>query len=552
MTGHSTLRETQAIGSDDGAIVTDSANDPPPPWWSAFRSPNFSVIWAASTAGLICIAMSDTASGWLMTSLNADPAAVSMVQVATNLPMFLFTLLAGALADIFDPRRFLLVVETSVAILTLFFAGMVSIAAITPVSLLAITFAVSAIWTMAAPAWLSITPALVAKRDLDGATAINGASYNISRALGPALGGGAIAAFGLAAPYWIFSAANLAAILALLWWRSPRKAPESLPMERLGGALRTGLRHAANNVHLSSTLARTLAFFPFASAYWALMPLVARNQMNGGSQYFGVLLGAIGAGAMGGALMLNWLKARLGPDGVVAAGTAATAVVLALLGVARDPTLGAVLCLIGGVAWILVLASLYVSAQVALPDWVRGRGLAIFLTVIFGAMTAGSVVWGQIAGAWGLPTALFAAAAGILIGGPLSWRWKIQTGAHVDLSPSLHWSRPHVDHHIDDREGPILVTVEYRVDGANRAAFLRAIEEIAHERKRDGAYAWGVFEDATNKERYWETFLIESWLELQHLRERVTKSDRLLENNVRLLLEEAPRPNFMVRSRSSP
>ncbi|HLH48622.1 MAG TPA: MFS transporter [Roseiarcus sp.] len=298
-------------------------------------------------------------------------------------------------------------------------------------------------------------------------------------------------------------------------------------------------------------MARTLAFFLFASAYWALMPLLARDQLNGGPRYFGVLLGAIGAGAMAGALALNWLKAKLGPNGVLATGTAVTAIILALFGIVRDPVFGAILCLVAGGAWILVLTSLYVSAQVGLPDWVRARGLAIFLTVIFGAMTAGGVIWGQLAAAWGLPAALWSAAAGIVLAFPLTWRWKIQTGAAVDLSPSLHWRRPHIDHQIGNREGPVLVTVEYWVDSANRQVFLRTIEEMGRERKRDGAYAWGVFEDASDKERYWETFLIESWLELQHLRERVTKADRTVEDRIRLLLKARPALTFMVRSRSS-
>jgi hypothetical protein len=262
------------------------------------------------------------------------------------------------------------------------------------------------------------------------------------------------------------------------------------------------------------------------------------------------LLGAIGAGAMAGALSLNWVKARIGPDGVVTAGTAVTAIVLALFGIVRDPNLGAILCLVGGGAWILILACLYVSAQVALPDWVRGRGLAIFLTAIFGAMTAGSMIWGQLAAAYGLQIALWSAAAGVVLAVPLTWRWKIQTAASIDLSPSLHWRRPQIDHRIENREGPVLVAVEYRVASANRQAFLQAIEEMGHERQRDGAYAWGVFEDATNSERYWETFLIESWLELQHLRERVTKADRMIEDRVRLLLKSPPEPTFMVRSRS--
>jgi predicted MFS family arabinose efflux permease len=530
---------------------TNGADDPTPPWWSAFRRRAFTVIWAASTAGLIGIAMSDTASAWLMTSLNPDPAAVSMVQVAANLPMFLFTLLAGALADIFDARRFLLVVETGIALLTIAFAALVSLGAVTPLSLLVLTFALSAVWTMAAPAWLAIVPLLAPKRDLDSATAINAASYNVSRALGPALGGAAIAIFGLASPFWIFSASNLAAIAALSWWRGPRRAPESLPVERLSSALRIGLRHAANNRHLSATLARALAFFPFASAYWALMPLLARQQLTGGPQYFGVLLGAIGAGAMAGALILNWLKARLGADRLLAAGTILTAIVLALLGVARDPIVGVILCLAAGVAWILVLASLYVSAQLALPDWVRGRGLAIFLTVIFGAMTAGSALWGEIARAYGLPSAYFAAGVGALVSLVLASRFRIQTGAAVDLSPSLHWRQPRTDHLIKNKEGPVLVTVDYRVDEENRAAFLEAVEEMGHERKRDGAYAWGVFEDATDKEHYSESFLIESWLEFLHLRERVTKADRVVEDRVRALVKAPPQPIFLVRARAA-
>jgi MFS family permease len=325
-----------------------------------------------------------------------------------------------------------------------------------------------------------------------------------------------------------------------------------LPVERLNSALRTGLRHAANNRHLTSTLARTLAFFPFASAYWALMPLIARKQIVGGPRYFGVLLAAIGVGAILGAFTLNGLKAKLGPDRLVAAGTAATAIALALFGLVHDPIIAVAVCVFAGASWILVLASLYVSAQVALPDWVRGRGLAIFLTVIFGAMTAGSAIWGQIAGAAGLPAAQFIAAMGILLAIPLTWRWKIQTGSEADLSPSMHWRAPSVDHEIGNKDGPVLVTVEYRLDGANTAAFLNAIEEIGHERKRDGAYAWGIFQDATDKERFWESFLIESWLEFLRVRERVTKADRLLEDRVRLLLQTPPRPTFMVRSKRAP
>jgi predicted MFS family arabinose efflux permease len=519
------------------------------PWWGPFRHRAFAALWAANLLGMIGVAMSDMASGWLMTSLNADPTAVSRVQVAANLPMFLFTLLAGALTDLFDLRRFLLAVEAVILAVTLVYAAMVALGAVTPASLLALTFVLSAVWTFAAPAWLAAAPQLVPRRDLDAATAINSAGYNVSRAVGPALGGLATAYLGIAAPFWFFCLCNVACIAVLLRWRGPRLSVARLPAERLMSALRMGFRHAANNRHMVSTLARSIGFFPFASAYWVLMPLLAREQMRGGPEVYGVLLSAIGAGAIAGALGLNWLKGKLGPDRLVAAGALATAAALTAFGFVRDPVTGATIGFFAGAFWIAVLATLYVSAQVALPDWVRGRGLAIFLTVIFGAMTFGGLVWGQVAKVFGLPAAMFAAAACVAIAVPLTSRWRIQTGAKLDFSPSGHWRLPDVDRGVADEEGPVLVVVEYQIDCVNRAAFLAAMQEQGSERKRDGAYAWMIFEDPSDGSRQWETFLMESWLEIRLFCERITKSDRLNEERLRALLVGPPTVRFMIASK---
>src|SRR5262249_40397036 len=161
--------------------------------------------------------------------------------------------------------------------------------------------------------------------------------------------------------------------------------------------------------------------------------------------------------------------------------------------------------------------SLNVSAQVALPEWARGRGLALFVTTFFGALTLGSAVWGQVAGMAGLPAAHFLAAAGALLAISLTWRWKLQTGAGIDLTPSRQWTAPVVTHEVEQDRGPVLVMVEYRIDPRNRDAFLAALERLGNERRRDGAYAWCVFEDAAQEGRMVETFLVESWLE--HLRQ---------------------------------
>ena len=522
--------------------------DPPPGRWGAFSRAAFTAIWTASIISNIGTAMFDTGSAWLMTSLNAHPIAVSSVRIAATLPIFLFTLPAGALADIIDSRRFLIGVEIAITVLSAIFATLVLLGFARPASLLLTTFLLSAGWSLTAPALLSITPLLVPRRELDGATAANSVGYNMSRAVGPALGGLAIAGLGIAAPFWLDAASNLAIIAALLWWRSPRKNAGSLPAERLTSAVRTGLRYAANSQHLRATLLRALAFFPFASAYWALLPLVARRQMVEGPEFYGFLLAAIGVGAISGSVALNWLKAKIGPDRVVASGTLGTAVALVMFGLAREPVLALCASLVAGASWTVVLASLYVSAQVALPDWVRARGLAILLTVVYGAMTVGSALWGQIAGLEGLQIAHFAAAVGAALAVPLTWRWKLQTAAEVDLSPSLHWRAPVMTKKVENDEGPVLVTVEYRIETEDRATFVQAVDELGYERKRDGAFAWGLFEDAAEPGRFVETFLIDSWLELRHLRERVTNADRMIEDQVRQLLKYPAKVTFLIAS----
>jgi predicted MFS family arabinose efflux permease len=534
-------------------LSTDlNASAPPtelgPPRWGAFSYAAFTVIWTASTISNIGTAMFDTASGWLITSLDTNPMSVSLVQVAVSLPLFLFTLPAGALADVIDSRRMLIGVEIAIVLVSAVFATVVSLGFASPGSLLLTTFLLGVAGALGAPAWLSITPLQVPRRELDSAVAANSVGFNLSRAVGPALGGVVIAAFGIATPFWIFGASNLGIIAALLWWRSPQKSVDSLPAERLTSAVRTGVRHAKNNRYLRATLGRSLAFFPFACAYWALLPLVARSQMTQGPELYGVLLGALGAGAMGGSFALNWLKATLGPDRVVALGTLATAFALVLFGLARDPAVAICACVVAGAAWTVVLTNLYVSAQVALPDWVRGRGLAIFLTVVFGAMTAGSALWGQVAGMEGLSIAHFAAAAGAVLAIPLTWRWKLQTGAGLDLTPSMHWRAPVVAQRVEHNHGPVLVTIDYRIDIKDRGEFLTALDELGYERKRDGAFAWGVFEDTASTGRFLEMFLIESWLELMHSYERVTKADRMLEEHIRRLLIAAPQISHLVAS----
>jgi predicted MFS family arabinose efflux permease len=260
-----------------------------------------------------------------------------------------------------------------------------------------------------------------------------------------------ISTLGIVAPFWVNAASNLGIVGALAWWRERRRPSTLLPAERFGQAMLTGLRYARHNFHLRCTLMRAIGFFLFASAYWALLPLEARDQIVGGPNLYGGLLGTIGVGAVSGAFFLPWMKSKLGPNRLMALGALGQALAMVLYGFAREPVLALTASAVAGASWIAALATLGVSAQVALPDWVRGRGLALYTTVFFGCLAVGSAVWGELAAWLGLATAHFVAAAGAVAAVPLTWRWKLQTGTEVDLSPSMHW--PATDYNAQHKQG---------------------------------------------------------------------------------------------------
>ena len=350
----------------------------------------------------------------------------------------------------------------------------------------------------------------------------------------------------IAVPFWCCCGGNLALLAALIWWRAPRKPTETLPAERLISAMMTGVRYVRYSREMDATLIRAAAFVPFAGAYLALLPLVARDQMGNGPEVFGELMAAIGLGSIAATLALNWLKARLDPNGLTALGTVGTILALLLFAAAREPLVALAASLIAGASWIIALTTFMVSAQVALPEWVRGRGLALFLTVYFGALTLGSAVWGEVASLEGVPFALSAAGAGALIGMALTWRWKLQTGAALNLTPSMRWRAPAFLNRMANDLGPILAISEYVIDPKDAVAFLAAMQDISLERRRDGAYAWHIFEDPDEGGKMIETYLVHSALELKFRQARVTMADQMMEDRVTQFLKSPPQTRYLV------
>jgi MFS family permease len=397
-----------------------------PSAWSPLRHRTFAVLWTATLISNVGTWMHDLAAGWLMTTLAPSPAMVSLVQAATTLPVFLFSLPAGALADRVDRRRMLIVIQTLMLLLAAFLSLLVFLNAITPGLLLAFTFGLGVCTAAMSPAWQAIVPRLVSKEDFPAAVALSAVSINLSRAIGPAMGGVLIASLGLAWPFLFNAATFLAVIAALVWWRPAVPAATQPAPESFVNAMATGVRHVWNSAPLKATQLRVVAFFAFASAYWALLPLIVRQRLDGGSQLYGVLVACIGLGAVTGAQFLPRLRARFGPDRVVIASTCGTALVLITFALVEIPAVAALACLVAGATWIAAISTFSVSVQLLLPDWVRARGLAVYNTIFYGSLTLGSIFWGQLGERFGIEAALLIAAAGILLGMTLARRIRLQ------------------------------------------------------------------------------------------------------------------------------
>ena len=520
-----------------------TSDAPVPGPWSPLRQPVFRALWIATVASNIGTWMQDVGAGWLMSSLTPSPLMVSLVQAATSLPMFLLALPAGAMADIVDRRRLLIFAEIWMLAAALGL-GIVTVAGkASPVTLLAFTFLIGLGAAMSSPAWQAVIPEVVTREELPAAVALGSIGINVARALGPALGGMAIAALGPGAPF-LLNAASFVGILSVLWlWKRPPRE-KVLPGERFVSAMRTGLRYAAHAPRFQAVLARTAAFVLPGSALWALLPLIARTQLMKGPEGYGILLGSLGAGAVAGAMFLPRLRRRFSVDLLTAVATVVFAGATVALALVRNFPLLCLAMTLGGGAWLTLLSTFNTAAQTTIPAWVRARAMAIyFMLVFFGAMSAGSVLWGTLATHIGLANTLLIAAAALTVGVVAVAKWRLAAGEGLNLAPSMHWPAPVVTLEPEPHDGPVLVSIEYRIQDEDIPSFLWAMLEQRRQRRRTGAMRWGLYRHLEGAGSYVETFVLESWAEHLRQHERVTEEDRMIEQKVRRFHrgEEPPR-----------
>jgi MFS family permease len=500
--------------------------------WTPLTQPTFRGFWLAVVVSNIGTWIHDVAAAWVMAEQTGSAFMVAAVQAATTLPMVLLAILAGTLADIVDRRRFLMLAQLWMVLVASTLALVAHFGMLTPWTLVALTFALGVGAAMAMPAQQATTPELVPRPMLGSAVALVSLGVNVARSIGPALGGLIVAQAGIAWAFGLNALSFVAMLIVLLRWRrEPNQS--ALPPESFGIALRAGLRYATQASTLQAVLVKAALFFFFASALTALLPIVVQRDLQASAGTYGLLLGCIGVGAIGGAMLLPRLRARVGPDRLVLAATLAYAG--CMVGLALISSLPAlyVVALVNGFAWITVLSALQIAAQTAVPAWVRARALSLYIVVFSAGMAVGSLVWGGLAQRLTSSYALLIAAACAVIASLVSLRFHLGDVASADVMPSSHWPEPMVASEVTVDRGPVMVTVEYQVDRGNRGAFLAAMQVLGQSRRRDGAVQWGVMEDTTAPGTYLEYFLVTSWLEHLRQHERVTGREKQLQETIR-------------------
>ena len=504
--------------------------------WAPLRYPVFRALFIAQLASNIGTLMQSVGSAWLMGDLGASAFLIALVPTASMLPVLLVGLPGGALADIFDRRRLLIGGQLWMMACAGLLAVMTFLEVITPASLLALTFGLGLGSALTFPAFQAIQPDLVPASEFRQAFALGTFTFNVGRAIGPAIGGLVVA---IAGPAWVFllnAVSFLAIVAVLVWWRRPPTVTD-MPVETFSGAMRAGLRYAVHAPSLRTVLNRTALFTFPAAALQALLPVVARSRLLLSSGGYGVLLGCFGIGAAGAAVIRPRLDERFHHDQLVLGSSVALAAALVVEGTVELTWVIGIAMFVGGLAWATALTSTGVSAFAALPEWVRARGMGLYMLVLSGSVAFGSAAWGALAEST-LTGAHVIAAVVLLLSSIFSRRWPLGSIAGLDLR-MVPTDDPRVTIEPHPTDGPVLVTVTYEVPGDDVPGFADAMRLVERHRRRTGAYRWGLFRDLAAPDQFIETFVVESWGEhLRQHRRTTVNADRFLDPVRRYLHED--------------
>lgn len=501
---------------------------PPPPRNPMLEALSYSVfrrIWGASLFSNFGQLIQSVGAAWAMTELTGKADMVALVQTATFLPMMLFALSAGAIADTYDRRKVAMVaigiaLVSAAAMTVTAWAGLLR-----PILILVFTFFIGTGVALFGPSWQASVSEQVPSSSVPAAISLNSISYNIARSFGPAIGGLIVAAAGAAAAFLVNVLFFLPMLVVLFLWKRAHE-PSRLPPERLNRAVVSGVRYVIHSPKIRVVIIRTIITGTLGCAFQALMPLVARDLLHGDARTYGLLLGAFGIGAVIGAFAMNSLRERFAYESIVQMTSVTLGV--AMLGVAFSPwaLLTVAALVLGGSSWMISITIYNVGVQTVLPRWVSGRALAAYQTAIAGGMAVGAWIWGHVAQAFSVGTGLSVAGICCMLSACAAIWLRLPNAPDPVEEAAVMLAEPQVDLDLTPRSGPIVVEIIYNVPRFRARAFHSIMQEVQLIRQRNGGYDWSLARDIGNPELWTERFHCPTWLDYLRQRSRSTQAER--------------------------
>lgn len=486
----------------------------------------FRRMWSASLFSNFGQLVQGVGAAWAMTELTAQADMVALVQTASFLPMMLLALLAGAIADTYDRRKVGLLALSG----SLISAGLMTATAwagmLTPGLILMFTFLIGTGIALFGPSWQASVGEQVPPQSIPAAISLNSISYNIARSFGPAIGGVIVAAAGVAAAFLVNALFFVPMLIVLFLWKRELE-PSRLPPERLTRAIVSGARYVVHSPNIRVVIMRTVLTGTIGCAFQALMPLVARDLLQGDARTYGIMLGAFGIGAVVGALSLNSLRRHMSYERIVQ--LCSVLLGLSMIAAAFSPfALLTVLALVvGGWSWLVSVTIYNIGIQTVLPRWVSGRALASYQTAIAAGIAIGAWIWGHVAQGFGVGPALVVAGLGCIASAAAAiWLPLPRTTDPVEDASLL--AEPEVELALTSRSGPIIVEILYTVPRYRARAFYLTMQEIQLIRQRNGAYGWSIARDIAMPEVWKERYHCPTWLDYLRQRSRATQAEREL------------------------
>jgi MFS family permease len=518
-----------------------------------FRHETFRTMWFASISSNFGGLIQAVGAAWMMTAIADSEDMVALVQASNALPIMIFSLVAGALADNFNRRSLMLTAQIFMLIVSVVLTVFAYLDLLTPWLLLTFTFLIGCGVALNNPSWQASVGDMVPREVLPAAVTINSVGFNITRSVGPAIGGAIVAAAGAAAAFAVNACSYLALIYALVRWK-PERREDALPRETLPRALSAGLGYVAMSPNILNVLFRGLIFGLTASAILALLPIVARDLVAGGPLTYGVMLGAFGIGAIAGAMGNARLREKLSSEQIVRLSFLGFAASAAIIGLSSSTVITVIALFVPGACWVLALSLFNTTVQLSTPRWVVGRALSFYQTATFGGIAAGSWVWGLASEAFGVSFALTFASLAMLVGAVVGFRKPLPQFGEINLDPLDRFHVPLLKLDLQPRSGPIVNMVDYVIADDDIEEFLALMSRRRRVRIRDGARQWSLMRDLEHPEIWTESYHTATWADYVRHNQRRTQADAEIWDAIRVLHrgEEGPRVHRLIERQTIP